>query len=397
MKIVNIEDWFIPDTGYQINIIPKYLAKFGHEVYIVTSKTEGIKKTSASFFGVDDIEKRDEEFTAKTGVKIIRVNPFSKAVVSGRIIQGNELFKTVDSLNPDVVYVHGNDTLTGIMYLMKKRKFAIVTDSHMLKMASTNKFSTLFQKMYKKIVTPKILKNNIQVIRTQDDDYVESCLGIPLSQSPWISYGTDMTLFHPDEEVKKMFREENGIPQDDFVFVYTGKTDEAKGGKLLAEAFLKKFNTKKQVTLIIVGTFSGEYGKEVENIFKKSENRIVHFPTQKYYDLAKFYQAADASVFARQCSLSFYDAQGCGLPVISEDNNINVDRNSHGNGLCFESESAESFRAKIEELLNMPETEYKKMSDNAYSFITDNYNYEDKAREYEKIIIDSYKAFCKGE
>lgn len=391
MVIVNVEDYFIPDAGYQINIVPKYLAKFGHDVYIVTSKTEGINKAAAAFLGADNIEERDAEYTKRTGVKIIRVSPLVKKLISGRMIQGRELFDTVKKLNPDVVYIHGNDTITGMRYLWKKQPFAVVTDSHMLRMATTNKFSKYFQKLYRATVTPKIIKNKISVIRTQDDDYVEARLGIPLSQAPWISYGTDTDLFHPDEEIKKAFREENNIPQDNFVFVYTGKMDEPKGGKLLAEAFKEKFNSTKNVTLVTVGNLSGDYGKEVEAILNASENQIVRFSTQKYYDLGKFYQAADASVFARQCSLSFYDAQGCGLPVISEDNNINLDRNSHNNGLCFKAESVESFRETIEKLLNMTDEEYKAMSDNAYRFITDNYNYEDKAREYESIILEAKK------
>lgn len=393
MRIVHVDDYVLPDAGYQINIMPKYLAKFGHEVYIVTSKVEGIDRPAARFFGIDDIEKRDAFYEKQTGVKIVRVKPLTTKVISSRMIQGKELFETVKKLKPDVLFVHGNDTFTGMRYLFKKPTIPTVTDSHMLRMASTNKFSKYFQKFYKATVTPKIIKNNIPVIRTQDDDYVEACLGVPLSQAPWISYGTDTDLFHPDLEVKKAFREENNIPKDNFVFVYTGKMDEVKGGKLLAEAFKKKFNTSKNVTLITVGNLSGDYGKEVEEIFNESENQIVRFPTQKYMELAKFYQVADACVFARHCSLSFYDAQGCSLPVISENNNINIDRNSHGNGLCFEAESVESFRETIEKLLNLTDEEYKAMSNNAYRFITDNYNYEDKAREYEKIIIDTYERF----
>lgn len=389
MVIVNVEDYFIPDAGYQINIVPKYLAKFGHDVYVVTSKTEGINKTAAAFLGAENIEERDAEYTRRTGVKIIRVNPFTKKLVSGRIIQGKDLFEAVKGLNPDVVYVHGNDTITGMRYLWRKQKFALVTDSHMLKMATTNSFSRYFQKFYKLFVTPQIIKNKISVIRTQNDDYVEACLGIPLSQAPWISYGTDTDLFYPDKAIKESFRKEHNIPMDDFVFVCTGKMDESKGGKLLAEAFVKKFNSDKNVTLITVGNFNGEYGEEVKAIFEKSENNIIHFPTQKYFDLGQFYQAADACVFAKQCSLSFYDAQGCGLPVISEDNNINMDRNSHGNGLCFASGNVESFRISIEKLLNMTDEEYKTMSKNSYRFIIDNYNYEEKAREYEKILLNA--------
>lgn len=396
MVIVNIEDFFIPDAGYQINILSKYFVGFGHKVYIVTAEIDGFKDGVSSFFGTDNIRERDAEFTRRTGVEVIRVKPLVNKFVSGRIIFGKKLFKTVDSLKPDVVFVHGNDTLTGIQYIMKRNKgYGLVTDSHMLKMASTNKFSVYFQKFYRTVVTPQIIKKKIPVIRTQNDDYVQSGLGIPLEMAPWISYGTDIALFHPDEDVKKAFREEYGISQDDFVFVFTGKLIESKGGKLLAEAFLKKFNTSKGITLIVVGSSSDQYSKEVEAIFEKAENRIVRFPTQKYFDLAKFYQAADACVFAKQCSLSFYDAQACGLPIISENNNINLDRNSHGNGFCFIEGNVDDFRAKIQKMVELPTEEYEKMKESSIKFIIENYSYEKKAMEYMDVLVEQYNRYCK--
>ncbi|MBQ2677262.1 MAG: glycosyltransferase family 4 protein [Clostridia bacterium] len=397
MVIVNIEDYFIPDVGYQINIVPKYLAMFGHKTYIVTSKPEGIVKAAGSFFGADNIEQRDAEYTKATGVQIIRVDLPIKKLIANRVIHGRQLFKAVEALSPDIVFVHGNDTFTGMSYISKAKKlpYALITDSHMLEMATTNKFSKLFRKFYKLFITPKIIKNNITVIRTQDDNYVNKHLGIPLSQAPWISYGSDSLLFYPDEQVKSKFRQENNIGENDFVVVYTGKLDEAKGGKLLAEAFLKKFDSDRNVVLVVVGNTVGEYGKEVEELFSSSENRIIRFPTQKYPDLPKFYQAADLSVFAKQCSLSFYDAQSCGLPVLSEDNNINVDRCSHQNGLNFKSGSVQDFRAKIQSLLSMPRDEYNCMKQNSYNFIKENYDYEKKAREYEMYIQKAFDEFKK--
>lgn len=387
MRIVNIEDYFIPDAGYQINILPKYFAKFGHEVYIVTATTDWISKPSAEFFGTKNMQERDADYTAQTGVKIIRVRPLMKKLISSRVIQSKELFRTVDLLNPDIVYVHGNDTLTGMRYLHKKvKKYAVITDSHMLSMASRNPLNKLFYWFYKMVITPKIIHNQVPVIRTQDDPFVEKNLGIPLQQAPWISYGSDTLLFYPDSEIKRSFRAKHGISDDDFVIVYTGKLDEAKGGELLAQAFRERFQTQKSVVLIVVGNTSGEYGKEIEKIFSESENRIIRFPTQKYCDLAQFYQAADLSVFAKQCSLSFYDAQACGLPVLSEDNNINIDRCSHGNGWNFKSGDVEDFKNKITDIVNMDVSKLQQASENAYKFIIDNYNYEDKAREYENII-----------
>ena len=391
MKIVNVEDFFHPDAGYQINILPKYLSKMGHEMTIITSEMDKIPDGLTTFFGREHIEEKDKKYVNENEVKIIRL-PI-KAFLSGRAVFTSQLFQTISDEKPDIVYIHGNDTLTGMWYLMQYKKlgYPLVMDSHMLEMASVNRFNKFFRWFYKHFFTPIIIKNHIPVIRTQNDHYVEKCLGIPMAQAPWISYGSDTVLFHPDKEVKKSFRLEHGISEDDFVVVYTGKLDEAKGGKLLAQAFREKFRTDRKVVLLVVGKTSGEYGKEVEKIFSESENRIIRFPTQKYCDLARFYQAADLSVFAKQCSLSFYDAQACGLPVLSEDNNINVDRCSHGNGWNFKAGDVGDFREKVEAAANMDLDEYSKVSNCAYRFIIDHYNYEDKAREYEEIILKEYQ------
>lgn len=393
MRILNVEDFFHPDAGYQINILPKYLARMGHEVIIVTSQMDKIPEGLTTFFGRDNVAERDQEYSLRNDVKIERL-PL-KAFVSGRAVFDKALMKTIQRLSPDVVYIHGNDTAVAMWALKNRKKFnaALVMDSHMLEMASVNPFSKFFHLFYKTFFTPIIVKNNITVIRTQNDPYVEKVLGIPLSQAPWISYGSDTLLFHPDVEVRRSFRAEYNISDNDFVIVYTGKLDEAKGGKLLAQAFREKFQTQKNIVLIAVGNTSGEYGKEVEHLFSESENRIIRFPTQKYCDLAQFYQAADLSVFAKQCSLSFYDVQACGLPVLSEDNNINVDRCSHNNGWNFKIGDISDFRAKIEYIANLPEEEFEIISNNAYRFIVENYNYEDKAREYEKVIINQYERY----
>ncbi|WP_291569568.1 glycosyltransferase family 4 protein [Clostridium sp. UBA4548] len=393
MNIVHIEDFFHPDAGYQINILPKYMAKQGHKVTIVTSEMQKVPNNLTAFFGKEDVEERDLEYYKMADVNIIRVK--IKGFISGRAVFSREMFKVIDKLKPDILYIHGNDTLTAMRYLirLKKIKCPIVLDSHMLEMASINKFNKIFRSIYRKVFTPIIIKNKIPVIRTQNDPYVEKCLGIPLKQCPWISVGSDMLLFHPDKVVRTEFRRINNINEEDFVIVYTGKLDEAKGGMLLAKAFQKKYEVDRNIVLLVVGNTNGEYGKKIDEVFAKSENRIIRFPTQKYINLAKFYQSSDLSVFPRQCSLSFYDAQACGLPVVSENNNINIDRLQFNNGYNFKAEDVDDLRDKIMKCINIGYGQYKEIKHNAYEFVKSNYNYEEISNEYTKILLDEVQRF----
>ena len=401
MRIVNIEEDFHPLAGYQLNILAKYFAKMGHEVIIVTSEIEKMKPKFTNFFGNEDLECWDKEYEDKYNVKILR------RPVSGYFNRTNfyklGIFKYVKSLmeikkmKPDILYVHGNEQTISILsfILYKFMNIPYITDDHMVAMALEGNERKRFFGIYKKIIAPILIKNRITDIRTQNENFVEKYLGIPLDQAPWISVGSDTMLFHRNSKMRQKFRKDNSISEDEFVVVYAGKLDLEKGGQLLADTFVEKLGAK-GVTLIVVGnTNADDYGKKVENTFKKSQNRIIRFPTQTYEALACFYQASDLAVFPRQCSLSFYDVQACGIPVVSEDNNINIDRLQFNNGLSFRSGDVNDFRNKIVQIMKMSKEERNKMSHNAEQFVMKNYNYDSIAKKYMVEIMKSCECFGK--
>ena len=384
MKILHVDETFHPSYGYQANPLAKFQQAQGNEVYIATVEKKWLYPVFRAFS--DDgsgLEEADARYEAETGVKIIRVH--AKGYYMRRLIYTREIFDVVDQIKPDVIFVHCVETLTAMRFLLNRKmrkNYPMLFDSHMLSIASSNPYAAIYEKFYKAIFTRLIRKHKYTVIRTQDDKYVNTHLGIPEEQTPFISFGTDTMLFHPDEEVKRSFREEHNIPQDAFVVVYTGKLSPPKNGKLLAASVMEKYPFP--FALILVGSPPPTvYGNEVKELFKLSENQIVRFKTQNYMDLGKFYQAADLSVFPKQCSMSFYDAQACGLPVLSEDNNINVDRCSHNNGFNFKAGDMADFRAKIIEIANLSAEQRKEISENALSFIRNGgYDYANIAQQY---------------
>lgn len=397
MKIVHIEDFFHPEAGYQINILSKYMAKKGHEVYILCSPLNVIPAYLTDFFGTDNIEQKDQEFYLNTGVKVIRIPTYR--YISGRSIYSRQIFKTVEALKPDILYIHGNDTLIGIQYIFKSHKlgYPIILDSHMLEMASKNKLNKWFHTFYRLLVTPRIIKENLRIIRTQNSNYVKDVLGIPLEQCPWISVGSDLSLFKENNEVRKIFRKENEIPLDAFVVLYLGKLDENKGGLFLAQSIQKRIRSdiEKKLVFLVVGNSSGEYGDNVESILAVSENRIIRFPTQRYIDLPQFYQASDAVVYPKQCSLSFFDAQACGLPVIFEDNEVNISRAQNNNAILFKENDSKDFVAKLQEVISMDEIEYQEMRINARNYVKKEYNYDTLTDLYLDIMKIQRDNYCK--
>lgn len=389
MKIVHLEDFIHPDTGYQVNLLGRLQIKQGHEVQVVTAELEKIPAELTAFFGRDDIEGRDARFEVETGVKIHRIPLYG--FYSGRaIFHPIKLLRKVLSLKPDVLFVHGEDTLTGMIFILISRwlPFPIVLDCHMLEMASMNKYREYFRSFYRKLITPVILKRKIPLIRVVDSDFVQKCLGIPLSQTDLLSLGTDTDHFCPNPEQGLAVRKELGFSSDAYVVIYAGKLDEHKGGMLLAEALQQRIATTdgRTIEFLVIGNTVGEYGKTVEAVLSKSQNKIVRLPTQRYFDLAKYYQMADLALYPKQCSLSFFEVQACGVPVLFEENEINDQRRARGNAFSFTPNSLNDFRAKIVEIASMSAENRAEVSRNARSYVVETYDFVPIAAGYTNVL-----------
>ena len=393
MRFIHIEDFFHPNAGYQLNLLGKLQVKQGHEVIILTSEIEKTPDHLKHFFGSKNIIKLDEEYFKKNGVKIIRLPVFGW--YSGRAIFKGGLFKKIKSLKPDVLFLHGESTLTSIRVLLSYKRFnmPMVIDSHMLDMASSNKLKYYFRMFFKKFITPIILKNKIPIIRVVNSDFLQRHFGLPLEKTILLSFGTDIDFFSPNQQTKKHYRKSLGIQSTDFIVTYAGKLDEAKGGLFLAESIKNKINIKGLKFLIIGNTADDDYGYKVEDTFLNSKNHIVRYPTQSYSDINKFYQISDIAIFPKQCSMSYFEVQSCGLPVILEENEINIQRVSNSKGILFKPNSKDSLIDAIYKFAMMSKKEIDIYRQNSRDNIITNYNYEKVAKSFTRIMIQSHKKF----
>jgi hypothetical protein len=388
MRIVHVEDFIHPDAGYQVNTLSRLQVKQGHEVIIVTSELDKVPDFLTEFFGKDNIQERDTKFFETTGAKIIRVPIMG--FYSGRAIHYPKLFRTVDSLKPDVAFIHGEDTLMGMLFIMRSSRigYPLVLDCHSVEMSSINRFRKLFRIFFKTVITPRIINNQIPLIRVVDVDYVQKFFGIPLEHTALLSFGTDTDYFKPNVDIRHNFRKELGIGDDVFLAIYAGKLDNHKGGLFLARSIAEKLTTQsgRKINFLIIGNTIGDYGKSVEEIFSKSQNKIFRFPTQSFFDLAKFYQTSDLAVFPRQCSLSFFEVQSSGLPVLFEDNEVNIQRAQFGNGLLFNPADINDFRSKLIRCADMRNEDYSAIRTNARKYILDNYDYVPVSHKFNEVL-----------
>ena len=395
MKIVHVEDFIHPDAGYQLNLLAPLQRAQGHEVTIVTAQLDKVPTFLTTFFGRDNMAQRDARFESETGVKILRLPLVG--FYSGRAIFSPKLFKHVSALRPDVVFVHGEDTLTGMAFILLSRwlRYPLVFDCHMLEMASLNRFREYFRWFYRTFITPILMREKIPLIRVVDSDFVQKCLGIPLSYTKLLSFGTDTRFFCPSDVGRKRVRSRHGVGNDDFLVIYAGKLDVHKGGKLLAAALAPRLFTdnSKPIKFVVIGNADGDYGEEVERILASSENTIIRLPTLPYRDLAEYYQAADLAIFPRQCSMSFFEVQSCGVPVLFERNEINSQRALSGSSHMFEPESVEDFRRRIVELAAASPEVHQERCRDSRQFVLENYDYVPIAQKFTDVMEEARLAW----
>ena len=145
-------------------------------------------------------------------------------------------------------------------------------------------------------------------------------------------------------------------------------------------------NSGKNIVFVIVGNVDGGYGAQVEEVLSQSENKVLRFPTQPYFSLAPFYQAADLAVYPKQCSMSFLEAQACGLPVLFENNEINTKRSMYQNAIMFNSGNKVEFRSKLISCVDMAGEQYGQFQKNARKYVLQNYDYVPIAKKFTELM-----------
>lgn len=395
MKFVHIEDFFHPEAGYQLNMLSISQVKQGYHVTIITSCLENVPDSLTSFFKKEGIEEKDCLFMKNTGVKIIRL-PIHR-YFSGRAIFKRGFIAQILSESPDVLFVHGNDTLTAMRILLniKSINLPVVMDNHMLEMATINRLSKVFRFIYRKVFTPIICKYQIPIIKVVDSDFIEKNYAIPPKLIKHSSFGTDPDHFSPNLPNRMRMRSCYDIDIEDFVVLYAGKLDESKGGMFLADALKKKIElVNKNIVFVIIGnTKNDEYGNKVEKALNSSENRIIRIPSQIYKNLSDFYQMADIAFFPKQCSMSYFEVQSCGLPVVLEENEINIERVANRKGSLFQGGCAQELIEAIMHFGNMEKKLFDIYSSNARENILQNFNYNKIAVLFTKTMTEKYYEF----
>lgn len=386
MHILHIEEFFIPNLGYQINLLTKFMASKQEKITILTTKLDKIPSNQKVYLK-KNIDAEDAILKQKYNIDIIRL-PINK-VISNRAIWPKSTLKHIKEINPDFVYLHNNDSFIAIVYLrfyLKKLNKPLILDSHMVFEASINRLSKIFRFLYRKFITPIIVKNDLLVIKLVDVDFLQKAYGIPNDNTPLLSFGSDTTIFNPYNHKSKKILDKYGLQSSAKIYIYAGKLSEDKNGLFLANSLKEKFDFDEEVIFIIVGDTVGEYGNLVEQSFSYSKNKIIRLPLQEYINLAELFSISDFGIIPTGGSLTFYDMQASGLPIIWSDLPMNTIRSDSNRCLLFKANEIKDFRHKIIESYYISKDNYLLMRDFSFKYIFNNYDYSKVCDDYLELI-----------
>lgn len=208
--------------------------------------------------------------------------------------------------------------------------------------------------------------------------------------------GKDLSYFDPNlysDESVKIEKENLGITDKDFVFIFIGRLVNDKGMNELVSAFCKLVEKHADVKLILVGSHKGETDILPESTWTKlnAEKRIIW--VGKKDDIRPYLSVADSLVFPSYREgfpNVVLEAGAMGLPAIVTDINGSNEIIEHGkNGHIIPSKDEQSLLKAMTNFVEDPQLVLQ-MAKNARKVIAERYEqsyvWQSILEEYQRII-----------
>ena len=185
---------------------------------------------------------------------------------------------------------------------------------------------------------------------------------------------------------KKEILDQYDIPPNKKIFGYVGRLALEKGINELLQAFLEL--APQDSILILVGPYYGIDALD-QVVYKKAQDTANIIFVGPVSNAAKFYATFDYLILPSHregFGLVVLEAAAMGTPIIVSNIKGPTEfvKDRH-NGLYFEVQSAESLKNTLEEALNMDDSVYKELGNNAYTDVSKNYD----CQEFKRLFLEN--------
>lgn len=294
--------------GYQDNLLPKYHAKLGNNVTVITTNLEHVNQTIA--------EVEESDYFSTDGFRVIRkrikTSPF-------KII---DVYQHLLDIKPDYVFFHGLVSFTILQVVKYKKKvnpsLIVVQDNHLdynigykpKENVKDRMRCFIYKCMYK--FSSKYI-DKVYGVTPWRKQYAQEVFGVPENKTDLLIMGADDEYldFKNRDSIRKKVRSELEIGKDEFVILTGGKIDKKKSVIELMEA-CKKINT---IKLVVFGSVDEMLEEKFFDIVSDATNisYIGWIPSKSFYN---YCFASDLVCFPGQHSVLWEQACASKTPCI---------------------------------------------------------------------------------
>ncbi|MCK5450024.1 glycosyltransferase family 4 protein [Candidatus Pacearchaeota archaeon] len=395
MKLLIVTPYFPPHIGgmenYAYNIAKGLRKQFGYEIVVVTSNHE----------------KKEYKEEILEGMKIYRLPiqfKVSNTPISFR--WGKDIERIIRKEKPDVINAHspvpfiadvscrvvgemGNGKIgSRILRItrigegkLRKKKIPFILTYHCGSMIKEKGLiKNLIIGFYEKIILKKTIDNSDKVICSSDfvkNDFLKDYLG----KTKTITPGVDINLFKPSLKQTK---------GNNVLFVGSlNKSDEYKSLDILIKSLQKVKEEFKDVKLIIVG--EGDNKNNYLNLAEKYglKQNVIFLGELYGKDLVREYQNTNVLVLPsvkESFGMVLIEAMACKKVVIgSRVEGIPHVIDDRKNGLLVPPKNSDVLANAIIKLLKNSKLA-KEMGENGYKKVRENFTWDVKVKDTEKVI-----------
>jgi glycosyltransferase involved in cell wall biosynthesis len=326
--------------GYLENMLPKYLARLGAEVHVISTDLP-------PYYWINEFEKTYSGFCSKLQPGAVEsIDGFTLHVLGHQRCLGHVrmigMTRTLRSLHPDVVQTTTVIGWTALeaAFLRPYLRYRLFTGSHTTASVFplANRRSPWWERERLRCALSRGIPGYI-VSLLSEKCYGATCdcadvavrfFGVPQDRMAVQPLGVDTDLFYPrstaeDANCRRGLRRRLGFRESDIVCIYTGRFTDDKNPLLLAKAIEQLSAENLSYRGLFVG--NGPQSRLIDSCAG-----CLTLPFVPVSELGNYFRAADVGVWPTQESTSMLDAAGCGLPIVVNDT-VRATERVEGNGL----------------------------------------------------------------
>jgi glycosyltransferase involved in cell wall biosynthesis len=364
MRIAILTESFAKNMGYLGNSLPKYLARLGVDVHMITMDLP-------PYHQIADFAKTYGAFSAgglPPAGTVEAYDGYTLHVLHHRSQLGymrmvgfrdklKEVRPAVVQSLPPIGWIPLDAAIA-----KRSLRFRLFTGAHTTKSVfplATRRSHLWEPARVRSIVTRAIPGRVISLFTEKCYAATSDCadvairfFGVQSQKVEVCPLGVDTELFSPVSspemaEERQALRTELGFSDNDVVCIYTGRFSSDKNPLLLAQAIQRLSAMGKRFRGLFLG--AGTQADEIATI-----SSCVSHPFVPFADLPRWFRAADIGVWPTQESTSMLDAAACGLPLVVNDTLLAVER-IRGNGITYRLNDVDDLMRALVSLESSPE------------------------------------------